>query len=132
MRWLPLLAAVLVGVTGAQPLEAQQDAIRFEIAQVGDSTFSFTIGRNDWVERGRRGIAVDPRRRDVLVARFVILDVDEGRATALVTGQTTRVTTDHVALLERPPIRWYGQPAFWIGAFAGGVAGLLIGLVLAN
>lgn len=132
MRWLPLLGALLCAIAVARPLDAQQGATRFEIAQVGDSTFSFAIGPNDWIKRGRRGIAVDPRRRDALIARFEVLDVREGRATALVTGQTTRITTDHVALLERPPAHWYAQPAFWVGAAVGGAAGVLLGLVVAN
>ena len=132
MRWLPLLGAALIGVTGVRPLQGQQSAVRFEIAQAGDSTFSFAVGRNDWIARGRRGIAVDPRRRDALVARFVVVGVDSGRATALVTGQTTRVTTDHVALLIRPPVRWFRQEHFWAGAVTGALAGLLIGIVIAD
>ncbi len=132
MRWLPLLGAILIGVSGVRPLGGQQRAVRFEIASAGDSTFSFVVGRTDWVERGRRGIAVDPRRRDALIARFVVIGVDSGQATALVTGQTTRVTTDHVALLVRPPITWFHHEKFWAGAVAGVLAGLVLGIAIAH
>ena len=132
MRWLPLLGAVLIGVAGARSLEAQQDAVRFEIANVGDSTFSFAVGQNDWVRRGRRGIAVDPRQRDVLVARFLVIGVDTGWATALITGQRTPITTDHVALLRRPRLPLLRQEAFWVGTVTGGLVGFLLSVVLTD
>ena len=130
MRWLPLVSAVLIGVAGARPLEAQQDAVRFEIAKVGDSTFSFVVGGNDWVKPGRRGIAVDPRQRDALIARFLVIGVDTGWATALITGQRTPIATHHVALLRRPRVSLVRQGAFWVGAVTGSVAGFLLSLVL--
>ncbi|HEX5438537.1 MAG TPA: hypothetical protein VFW98_15395 [Gemmatimonadaceae bacterium] len=104
---------------------AQDNAVRFEITAVGDSTFSFAVGRHDWVQVGERGIAVDPRRRDALVARFVVMHVDHGRATALVTGQTTPVVVAHVALLERPRTPWYRRGVFWLGALIGAVVGVV-------
>lgn len=108
---------------------AQESAYRFEIASVGDSTFSFSISSsNRWVRRGLRGIAVDPRRRDALVARFEVMRVGRGEAVALITGQTTRLTTDHAVLLERPRPPWYRQRSFWIGT----VLGAAIGAALAS
>ena len=104
---------------------AQETAYRFEIASVGDSTVSLSTEKHDWVHAGQKGIAVDPMRHDALVARFVILRVDVAhkRALAVVTGQTTRLTTDHVALIDRPMKKWYQQPTLWIGAIVGGVIG---------
>jgi hypothetical protein len=104
---------------------AQETAYRFEIASVGDSTVSISTEKHEWLRVGQKGIAVDPMRHDALVARFVILKVDTGhkRALAVVTGQTTQLTTNHVALVDRPSKKWYQQPTLWIGAVAGAVIG---------
>ena len=104
---------------------AQETAYRFEIASVGDSTVTLSTEKHEWVRAGQKGIAVDPMRHDALVARFVIMKVDpeHKRALAIVTGQTTRLTTDHVALIDRPTKKWYAQPTLWIGAVAGAVIG---------
>ena len=104
---------------------AQETAYRFEIASVGDSTVTLSTEKHEWVRAGQKGIAVDPMRHDALVARFVIMRVDpvHKRALAVVTGQTTRLTTDHVALIDRPRTRWYAQPTLWIGAVVGAVIG---------
>jgi hypothetical protein len=113
-------------------------AQRFEIAAVGDSTLVLAAPSATWVRPGKRGIAVDPRRRDVLVARFEVLRRSADSVTALVTGQTQRITTDHVALLERPAdtvivresvvVRRRGT--FWIGALTGAVVGAAAGLLV--
>ncbi|HUF28353.1 MAG TPA: hypothetical protein VMM18_15350 [Gemmatimonadaceae bacterium] len=121
-----LLAIVLLVGSTARG-EAQETAVRFELAGIADSTFSFAIGRHEWVARGQQGIVVDPRRRDALVARFRVQRVDRGLATAVVTGQTTALSTQHAALLERPRPPFYRQPVFWIGVVAGGVLGLIAG-----
>ncbi|HEX6536275.1 MAG TPA: hypothetical protein VF041_16915 [Gemmatimonadaceae bacterium] len=127
MRTLLLLAiatvAVLVPARGAR---AQESAYRFEIVQAGDSTITFDIGNHGWVQAGQQGIAVDPVRRDALVARFRILRVSDGRATALVTGSTTRVTSQHVALVDRPRGRFFTRREFWIGTVLGGAIGAFI------
>ncbi|HEV7704068.1 MAG TPA: hypothetical protein VGO46_07225 [Gemmatimonadaceae bacterium] len=104
---------------------AQETAYRFEIATVGDSTVTLSTEKHEWVRIGQKGIAVDPMRHDALVARFVIMKVDPKakRALAVVTGQTTRLTTDHVALIDRPTKKWYAQPTLWIGAVVGAVVG---------
>jgi hypothetical protein len=109
---------------------AQETAYRFEIAVVGDSTVTLSTEKHDWVRPGQKGIAVDPMRHDALVARFVVMSVDPvaKRAIAIVTGQTTRLTTDHVALIDRPKKAWYAQPTLWIGA----AVGALIGAVAAH
>ena len=111
----------------APRLAAQEAAVRFEIAGVADSTFSFAIGEHDWVKAGQEGIVVDPRRRDALVARFRIQRVQSGMATALVTGQTTALSREHAALVERPAPPFYRQRSFWAGLVLGGVAGFFIG-----
>ena len=125
-----LFAVALAGTVDVRPLAAQESAVRFEIAEAGDSTFTFQVGRHPWVRRGQHGIAVDPRRRDVLVARFRVLDVRGGVATALITGQTTNVTSDLVALLDEPRKHWFQQGAFWTGALLGALAGAAVGLAL--
>jgi hypothetical protein len=119
--------AVLALSSGSRPLAAQEGAVRFEITNVSDSTFTFPVGRNRWVSKRQRGIAVDPRRRDVLVARFRVLRVESGTATALITGETTRLEADDVALLERPRPRFYQRAEFWMGAAIGAAVGLGLG-----
>ena len=123
---LAAVGGLLLLALGAVPeAGAQASATRFEITAVDDTTFTLRLGPHDWVRPGLRGIAVDPRRRDVLIARFRITDVREGEATALVTGQTTVVEVSHVALLTRPETPWYRQRLFWIGALLGGAIGVL-------
>jgi hypothetical protein len=119
------LSILLLAAPDTRALRAQQGAYRFNIASAGDSTFSFPLSRNDWVKRGMHGITVDPARHDALIARFVVTRVKGDSAVALVTGQTTRVTTDLVALLERPVKPWYLRSTFWLG----GVLGAIIGVV---
>ena len=123
-----LAAVTLLALAAARPARAQDvaTATRFEIS-TADSTFTFRSGANPWVKKGQHGIAVDPRRRDMLVARFALIALDSGRATALVTGATTRVTPEHVALLERPGTPKWRQRSFWLGSVVGALAGVLIG-----
>ncbi|MBK5189478.1 MAG: hypothetical protein JJD97_14640 [Gemmatimonadaceae bacterium] len=118
------LAALAVACVPSRAC-AQETAYRFEIASVGDSTVSLSTEKHEWVRAGQKGIAVDPMHHDALVARFVIMkvDVEHKRALAVVTGQTTRLTTDHVALIDRPAKKWYAQPTLWIGAVVGAVIG---------
>jgi hypothetical protein len=105
---------------------AQSRGVRFEITQVGDSTFRFPRGTANWVKPGETGIAVDPRRHDVLVARFRIARIDSGLVTAVVTGQTTRVATEHIAVMTEPQKPWYRTITFWGGTVFGIVVGALI------
>ena len=106
-------------------------ARRFEIIDAGDSTFKFLASGAPWVRAGDVGVAVDPRRRDGLVARFVVQRRLADTATALITGQTSRVATTHVALLNAPRTRPLRQRTFWLGALAGaligGAAGAAVG-----
>lgn len=121
-RVIRLGGAVAVLACAAVPAAAQTEA-RFNVTSVGDSTLNFSVRSNDWVSKGRKGIVVDPRRQDVLIARIEILSVNGGTATALITGQTTPVQTTHVAVLERPPQRFYSRSEFWIGLVLGAAAG---------
>ena len=115
----------------AAPADAQRRAERFYVDSVADSTFAFRIGAgDDWVRVGAMGIAVDPARRDALVAQFRIVSVWGNRATALVTGQTTFVTVDHIALLDRPPRRFYREGTFWSGTLLGVLLGVGGGLLV--
>jgi hypothetical protein len=107
-------------------------ATRFEITEVQDSTFTIAVRDFPWVNAGMSGIVVDPTKRDVLVARFRVLRRGAVEATALVTGQTTRVAIDQAALLQAPPMKPRTRRAFWsgwgvgflLGAAAGAVAGV--------
>jgi hypothetical protein len=128
MRLRILMAlALAAGVTAPRVVQAQDSAVRFEIRTVGDSTFTFAATQAPWVARGQKGIAVDPRRRDGLVARFVVVGVDDGVANALILGQSQKVTTDHVVLLRPPQSRWYASKRFWAGALGGAAAGFVAG-----
>jgi hypothetical protein len=113
-------------VSIAPEARAQFRGVRFEITQVGDTTFRFPRGNAGWVKPGETGFAVDPRRRDALVAQFRVVAVDSGLATAIITGQTTRVATDHIAVLTEPPKPWYKSITFWGGTLFGVVIGALI------
>ena len=119
------IALCTVSLGMVRPAAAQRGAYRFEIVNATDSTITIPTDSAGWVKRGTRGIAVDPRDHDSMVARFQVVRVDSGQATALITGQTTRVTTDHVALIERPTVPWYKQGLFWIGAVVGGLIGVV-------
>lgn len=120
-----LVVALGLAAALAAPAEAQRRMARFYVDSVADSTFSFRIAPGDnWVEVGASGIAVDPARRDALVAQFRVISLWGNRATALVTGQTTFVTVDHIALLPLPERRFYRDRSFWSGTLLG----LLIGV----
>jgi len=132
MRWLAAVALVVAALAIAVAEGgAQETAVRFEIASAGDSTFTLVVGRHPWVRPGLYGIVVDPRQRDILVARFQIMAADSANAMALVTGMTTRVSTEHVALLDRPPPPvppWHKRRSFWLGVLFGVAAGFGLGI----
>ena len=119
-----LVAALML--LGARKATAQDRNVRFEITQVSDTTFRFPRGAAGWVKPGVTGVAVDPRRRDALVARFRVIKIDSGLVTALVTGMTTRVATEHIAVMSEPQKLWYRTMTFWGGTLFGLVAGVLI------
>lgn len=125
---LPVIGLLLLVASAAGTrADAQETAVRFEISGVADSTFSFATGRHPWVARGQRGIVVDPRRRDALVARFQVTRVEDGLATAVVTGQTAPLSTQHAALLTQPSPPFWKHAPFWVGLLIGGIAGWAIG-----
>jgi len=126
-RTLLAFAFLAAAATAPRVAHAQDNAVRFEIRSVGDSTFTFAAPQAPWVAKGQKGIAVDPRRRDGLVARFVVLGVDDGIANALILGQSQKVTTDHVVLMRPPRSHWYASKRFWFGALGGAVAGFVAG-----
>lgn len=123
-----LVTLVVVAASAAVPAvtEAQASASRFEIVDVADSTVSFATARERWVKRGLQGIAVDPMRRDALIARLVVLEAGRGQATALITGQTARLNGEHVVLIQRPPTPFYRQRTFWMGAVLGAALGAVV------
>jgi hypothetical protein len=115
MRFI-LWALLIAFPAGAR---AQVGSARFDIDSIGDSTVTFSVGNARWVRAGQTGLAVEPRRHDELIARLRILQVSSGRATALITGQTSRVTDGQVALIHRPAPPFYTVGLFWIGAAVG-------------
>ncbi len=123
-----LLTALGLGV-GVQltpaPVAAQSAHARFDIDSITDSTFTFLVGRAQWVARGKTGLAVDPAHGDELIAEFRVVQVEAGVATALVTGQTARVKAGNVAVMEPPGRPFYREPVFWAGALAGGIIGFV-------
>jgi hypothetical protein len=126
-RAIPLLVGALALAFVVRPAAAQDAATRFEVAGVGDSTVTFRLGRADWVRPGLSGVAVDPRRRDVLVARLRVLAVTRDTAVALVTGQTMPIVPEHVVVIKRPPVRFFRSTAFWAGLVGGVVTGFIAG-----
>jgi hypothetical protein len=123
VRTLLAFAMLLIASTVSR---AQQGAYRFEITAVGDSTIAFRVPDASWMKPGLKGIAVDPTRHDALIARFTVLRVEGQLATAVITGQTSKVSTAYVALVEPTGKHWYQQPAVWIAGGVGIVAGILI------
>ena len=131
MRRLLLLCTMTFLALAAAPAAGAQELMaRFEITAVSDTSFTFRPAGYGWVERGVRGIAVDPRRRDVMVARFHVVSVRDGLATAVITGQTTTIGTEHMALIPPPSRRWYERREFWLGTVLGTAIGAAIGSAL--
>lgn len=116
-------ALAFVAIAAVSSAQAQATEARFQVTSVGDSTVSFPIGKNVWVAVGKKGIIVDPRRQDVLIARIAVLSVRGGTAQAVITGQTTAVEPGYVAVLERPETRFFSTRDFWLGALLGAVLG---------
>lgn len=133
MRRGVALAAAAASLAWAAPARAEltrqldnaaEGERRFTIVAVTDSTVTLLAPRERWMRRGTYGIAVDPRQRDALVGRLRVLARAGDSAVALVTGQTTRMTTDYVAIFRRPATPVLRQRAFWGGLFAGLAAGV--------
>jgi hypothetical protein len=136
-------AGVVPTVTESPPLPPADTTVRsapdgdgdrrFLIVAVGDSTVSMLAPRYRWMRPGLYGIAVDPGRRDVLVARLRIMARVADTAVAVVTGQTTPMSTDYVAIFRRPSTPVLRQRSFWGGLAAGfgaGIAAVLTVLAL--
>ena len=122
---------VLVGLFSPTARARAQDRdARFAITSVGDTSVTFQAGKMTWVVRSPRTIVVDPRRRDALVAQIKVLSIAaNGEATAIVTAQTGRITTDHVVIGTEPPSRWYKNPLMWMGTAFGLLAGFGLGRI---
>ncbi len=123
------LALLIAGLTGCAHRRAVRypdpaSARRFAILSTSDTLLRFSTTNARWVRRGTVGLAVDPRRHDALVARYVVQRVDGDTAIALVTGLTTDLSSEHVALLSPPRIGLLRHRAFWIGVASGSVAGI--------
>ena len=128
MKRTLLAVAVVVFVAVPPRASAQQRDFRFEITAVGDTTVTFRAGRLTWIVRSPSTIVVDPKRRDALVARLKVVSVSsDGEATAVVTGQTGRITTEHFVIAAEPRSRWYRSTMLWIGTAFGLAAGFALG-----
>ncbi len=112
------------------PLRGGDGDRRFLIVAVGDSTVSLLAAGERWLRSGTYGIAVDPRRRDALVARLYVQTRVADTAVALVTGQTTRLSTDYVAIFRQPSTPVLRQGGFWGGLASGFALGALVALVI--
>ncbi|HJU90217.1 MAG TPA: hypothetical protein VJ672_12530 [Gemmatimonadaceae bacterium] len=127
-----VLASLFVLVAAfAGPVAAQSVPVRFEVSAVTDDslvTIALSSSRDaKWIRPGVDGIIVDPQRRDALVASFRVLAVTPAEASGVVTGQTTRVTTGNIAILNRPSPAWYARAAFWAGLVLGAIGGAVVG-----
>lgn len=109
--------------TAPVSFQIPRDAFRFEIESVDDSIARFRPAEVRWLRPGMPVYAVDPTRRDALVARLRIVDADSGRMRALVVGQVTAVSQEHVLLAVRPYRPWYRDRRFWAGVITGALAG---------
>ena len=127
--FLVVLTAVLT-VALPRGTRAQDRDVRFAITHVSDTTVTFQAGKMTWIVRSPRAIVVDPRRRDALVAQLKVLSIGaNGEATALVTAQAGRITTDHVVIGTEPRSRWYRSPLMWMGTAFGLLVGFGLGRI---
>jgi len=124
-------ALALALALSAAPAQAQLKGVRFEIESARDTLLSFKSGTEKWIKAGMTGRALDPKRRDILVATLRIVGVDSvGLVTAAVTGQTTAVTTEHVVLMRELTSPWFRRKSFWVGVLLGTLTGVGVGTQL--
>ncbi len=128
VRWIGVVALSAChhgGAPAASPFAQTipRDAARFEIDAVNDSTASFRPQEARWIRVGMSAYAVNPLKRDALVARLRVQAQTGESMTALVTSQVGRVSTAHFLLIMRPAEPWWRGDRFWWGAAAGTVLG---------
>jgi hypothetical protein len=116
---------MLAALLAAPRLFAQAAYVRFDIIAVDDSTFTFATTGANWVKPSRAGFVVDPLHGDELIAKFRVTKAHKGMATAVVTGQTERLSPSDVALLTKPHPFFLTRPWFWAAFVVGGVIGFV-------
>jgi hypothetical protein len=121
-----LVVAASALVFSAPRAGAQIAYTRFDITSVDDTTFTFAAAGVEWLKRSQEGLVVDPTHGDELIAKFRVLRVHNGTATAVVTGQTARLAGSYVALLSEPHHPFYTRPWFWIAVAVGGAIGYVV------
>ena len=114
-----VICALLIALPATA--RAQIGSARFDIDSVGDSTVTFSVANARWVRAGQTGLAVEPRNHDELIARLRVLRISDRTATAVITGQTSRVSQGQVALFRRPAAPFYTVGLFWVGTAVGAV-----------
>jgi len=130
MKLLVFVLTAVVTVALPARAHAQDRDVRFAITNVGDTTVTFQAGKMTWIVRSPRAIVVDPRRRDALVAQLKVLSIGaNGEATALVTAQAGRITTDHIVIGTEPRTRWYRSPLMCMGTAFGLLVGFALGRI---
>jgi hypothetical protein len=123
---LSAASGVVLALAGPASAKCQTGYARFDLTTVQDTTFTFSTPRKSWVAAGQHGLAVDPAHGDELIAKFRVTGVQDGTATAVITGQTARLTTGYVALLAQPKPPFYRNEWFWVGIVAGGLIGYAV------
>ena len=75
-----------------------------------------------WILAARANLRATLARK----ARYRV-DLAKGEATAVITGQTTNVRTDHMVVMQEPRPPFYRTARFWSGLLLGAAAGFVAG-----
>jgi hypothetical protein len=106
----------------AQPLPSTipRNAWRFAVVELTDSTVRFDASDARWLRPGMIGYAVDPSKKDALVASLSLMGTGGREYKALITGQREPVDSTHIVVFLRPDTPWWRTKHYW-GGFVIGV-----------